>query len=55
MDEMSRQIIYGIYVEQLSYKDLSEILGIPEGTVKSKSYYARAKLRRWLEADKNDA
>ncbi|HHU30854.1 MAG: sigma-70 family RNA polymerase sigma factor [Bacillota bacterium] len=55
LDEVSRQIIYGIYVEQLSYKDLSEILGIPEGTVKSKSYYARAKLRRWLEADKNDA
>ncbi|NLP37553.1 MAG: sigma-70 family RNA polymerase sigma factor [Firmicutes bacterium] len=54
LDETSRQIIYGIYVEQLSYKELAEILNLPEGTVKSKAYYARAKLKRWLEADKND-
>ncbi|NLM52393.1 MAG: sigma-70 family RNA polymerase sigma factor [Firmicutes bacterium] len=53
LDETSRQIIYGIYVEQLSYKELAAIFNLPEGTVKSKAYYARAKLKRWLEADKD--
>jgi len=55
LDETSRQIVYGIYVEGLTCRDMAEILGIPEGTVKSKSFYARAKLREWLEEDKNDA
>lgn len=53
LDETSRHILYGIYVEQLSCKELAEILDLPEGTVKSKAYHARAKLKRWLEADKN--
>ncbi|HHY82399.1 MAG TPA: sigma-70 family RNA polymerase sigma factor [Clostridiales bacterium] len=55
LDETSREIIYGIYAEQLSCKDMAEILGLPEGTVKSRSYYARARLREWLkEAKDND-
>jgi len=49
LEEESRTIIYGLYVEGLSYKELSYILNIPEGTVKSKCYYARKKLRKYLE------
>lgn len=51
LDHTSSQIIYGIYVEKLTYKQLSEMLNIPEGTVKSKCYYARLKLREWLEEE----
>lgn len=48
LDETSSQILYGIYVEGLTYGDLANVLNIPEGTVKSKCYYARKKLRNVL-------
>lgn len=38
-------IVYGLYVENLSCQELAQILQIPEGTVKSKAYYARKRLR----------
>lgn len=48
LDPTSQTIIYGLYVEQLTYQELAEIIGIPVGTVKSRAYTARAKLRDWL-------
>lgn len=51
LDDISRQIVYGIYVERLTYKELAQLLGIPEGTVKSKCYYARSRLRNWCKEE----
>jgi RNA polymerase sigma factor (sigma-70 family) len=36
------------WVEEMSYKDISEALGIPVGTVKSRIFHARARLAREL-------
>lgn len=47
LDETSRQILYGIYVEKLTCKEMAEILQVPEGTVKSRCHYARNKLKEW--------
>ena len=49
LDDVSRQILYGIYVEKLTYKELAAILGLPEGTVKSRCHYARNKMKEWLK------
>jgi len=40
--------------EGLSYKELSEVVGIPPGTVMSRLYRARADLRRILSAQLNE-
>jgi RNA polymerase sigma-70 factor, ECF subfamily len=45
LNEDHRQIILLREVENLSYKDISEILDIPEGTVMSRLYHARKKLQ----------
>ncbi|HHX02125.1 MAG TPA: sigma-70 family RNA polymerase sigma factor [Firmicutes bacterium] len=49
LDSTAAAIVYGLYVEQLTCQELAEILEIPVGTVKSKAYTARAKLRNWLK------
>jgi len=49
LDPTATTIIYGLYVEQLSCQELAEMLDIPVGTVKSKAYTARTKLRNWLK------
>lgn len=49
LDETSRSLMYGIYVEKMTYKEMSDILGIPEGTAKSKCHYAKNKLLGWLK------
>jgi len=49
LDAESRTILYGIYAEGLTYRELSEMLDLPEGTVKSKCHYAKAKLKRMKE------
>ncbi len=48
LEDAERTIIYGLYAEKLSYKELALILNIPEGTAKSKAYYARKKLHCWF-------
>lgn len=49
LQETDRSIIYGLYVEGLNCQELAFILQIPEGTVKSKAYYARKRLHHWLQ------
>ncbi len=49
LEEVERTIVYGLYVENLTCHEIAQILNIPEGTVKSKAYYARKKLRKWLK------
>lgn len=51
LDDISKTIIYGVYIEKLSYGELSKILDIPEGTVKSKCFYAKRKLKERLMKD----
>lgn len=49
--EDERLIIYNIYIAGLHVKDVAKILNIPKGTVKSKCYYARKKLKRILDEE----
>ena len=51
MDEIYRIPILLFYVEGFSIKEISVILKIPEGTVKSRLFAGRAKLRGVLEEE----
>ncbi len=44
-----RAVIVLFYMENLSVEDISQILELPEGTVKSRLHYARERLRDTLE------
>ncbi len=44
-----RVVIVLFYLEELSLKEIAHILEIPEGTAKSRLYYAREVLKRTLE------
>ncbi|MCB9663485.1 MAG: sigma-70 family RNA polymerase sigma factor [Alphaproteobacteria bacterium] len=48
LPEQQRQIILLREVEGLSYKEIAEVLDVPEGTVMSRLYYARKKLQAEL-------
>lgn len=48
LPEDQRQAILLRELEGLSYKDISDIMGIPEGTVMSRLFYARKKLQKLL-------
>ena len=43
-----KQVILLREVEGLSYKEISDIMGIPEGTVMSRLFYARKKMQKLL-------
>jgi len=45
-----REIIVLKHFQDLSYREISEALEIPEGTVMSRLYYARMELKKNLEA-----
>jgi len=47
--DTERTIVYGLYVEGLTCRELAQILALPEGTVKSKAHYARKHLYHWLQ------
>lgn len=44
-----RAVVVLYYIESLSVKEISEVLDLPEGTVKSRLYYARGRLRDMLD------
>jgi RNA polymerase sigma-70 factor, ECF subfamily len=46
-----RQIVLLREVEGYSYSEIAEVMGIPEGTVMSRLFYARRKLQGLLRAD----
>ena len=51
IDELSpahQKVIVLFYLEELSVEEISDILSIPPGTVKSRLYYARKQLRKEL-------
>lgn len=47
-DGLRQVVVLGVY-QQLPYAEISEILGIPVGTVKSRMFNALAKLRSYME------
>ena len=47
-----KQIVLLREVEGLSYKEIADVMEIPEGTVMSRLYYARKKLQKLLAANK---
>ena len=46
-----KQVILLRELEGLSYKEISDIMGIPEGTVMSRLFYARKKMQKLLTSD----
>lgn len=54
MDELTeeqREVILLREIEGLSYKEIADTMGIPEGTVMSRLFYARKKLQQLLATE----
>jgi RNA polymerase sigma-70 factor (ECF subfamily) len=49
LDQTSREVIVLYYYEEMSVKEVAKTLGIFEGTVKSRLYFARRKLKRIVQ------
>ena len=45
-----REALLLVEVLGLSYREVAEVTGVPEGTVKSRVFKARARLAVWMEA-----
>jgi RNA polymerase sigma-70 factor, ECF subfamily len=46
-----REVVVLIEVLGLRYHEAAQVLGVPEGTVKSRMFTARSRLHRWSTAD----
>jgi RNA polymerase sigma-70 factor (ECF subfamily) len=44
-----REVLVLRFLEELSYEEISQVVGCPVGTVRSRIYYAKANLRRLLK------
>ncbi len=53
LDQEFKTVVILFYYEDLSIKDIAKILGLPEGTVKSRLARAKQKLKIILEAEKS--
>ena len=49
LDQASREVIVLYYYEEMSVREVAKTLGIFEGTVKSRLYFARRKLKKILQ------
>jgi RNA polymerase sigma-70 factor (ECF subfamily) len=49
LPEKHRQVVLLREIEDLSYKEIAEVIGCNEGTVMSRLFYARERLRQILE------
>ncbi|WP_026370211.1 RNA polymerase sigma factor [Kallotenue papyrolyticum] len=49
LDPKHRAVVVLFYLHEYSVQEIAEIVGVPEGTVKSRLFYARKLLRRYLE------
>jgi RNA polymerase sigma-70 factor (ECF subfamily) len=52
LPEDQKQVVLLRELEGLSYKEIAEVMEIPEGTVMSRLFYARKKLQKLLAEDK---
>ncbi|MGB2983045.1 MAG: RNA polymerase sigma factor [Candidatus Bipolaricaulia bacterium] len=48
LPESQREVVFLTFYEGLSYGEISRVLGIPEGTVKSRMFHAKRKLAEAL-------
>ncbi len=51
LDNTEKEIVFLAFNVQLTYTEISEIMGIPTGTIKSKMSGIKAKLRKQLEKE----
>jgi RNA polymerase sigma-70 factor (ECF subfamily) len=51
LDKEKQEIIYLRHYACMSYKEISEVLGLPEGTIMSRLYYARKALLKEFMKD----
>lgn len=51
LPEDQREVILLRELEGLQYKEIADVMGIPEGTVMSRLFYARKKLQKLLNGD----
>jgi RNA polymerase sigma-70 factor (ECF subfamily) len=49
LDEDHRLLVVLRDVEELSYQEIGEITGLPEGTIKSRLHRARMAIKEWLD------
>ncbi len=49
LSDAHRQVVHLAFFEDLSQKEISEILGCPEGTVRAQMFYAKRALKRSFE------
>ena len=53
LPEEQQQVVILREIDGLAYKEIAEVMGIPEGTVMSRLYYARKKLQQALKDHKD--
>jgi RNA polymerase sigma-70 factor (ECF subfamily) len=51
LDPARREALLAVEVQGLTYREAGDLLGVPEGTVKSRVHLARAQLVAWLRSD----
>ncbi len=51
LPDEQKQVIVLREIEGLAYKEIADVMGIPEGTVMSRLYYARKKLQKALSEE----
>ena len=49
LKDVERDVVMSVFAEGMSYRDTAEVLGIPEGTVKSRLHGALRHIRQILE------
>jgi len=49
LPKKDRELLFLVFSAQLTYKEIEKITGIPEGTIKSRIYYLKDKLRPLLK------
>ena len=55
LDEDFKTVVVLRDIEGMEYSQISEIIGCPEGTVKSRLSRARGKLRKIINKDRREA
>ena len=48
LSDEQRQVVHLAFFEDLSYREISEIVGSPEGTIKARMFHAKQALKRCL-------
>jgi RNA polymerase sigma-70 factor (ECF subfamily) len=51
LPEEKRELLHLVHQMEFSLREAADELGIPEGTAKSRLYYAREQVKRGLQAD----